>query len=95
MAENPKVFENLYLAANDPAQPPFLKGDQYLIGGELRTWNGKTCPVYSPVWRQGAAEATTIGANRFSSFPRINCRSRKVETYFSIRSYRFIPDDGC
>lgn len=70
MAEAPKVFESLYLAASDPAQPPSLKGDQYLIDGELRTWSGKTCPVYSPIWRQGSAEPTTIGALFCSSFSR-------------------------
>jgi len=60
MADKP--FEKFFLPGDSNIKPPFCPGDRYLIGGEIRTWKGEMCPVHSPIWFQGAKEATTIGS---------------------------------
>jgi glyceraldehyde-3-phosphate dehydrogenase (NADP+) len=50
----PDFFPAESLIPASASIPVFLEQREYLIGGELRRWDGDMNPVASPVWvRQG------------------------------------------
>jgi len=57
---NSREFDHLFLEAG-VKNPPYCEGNKYLVHGELRTWNGPTVDVHSPVWIRGSDKPLRIG----------------------------------
>jgi len=55
------VFDSLFVKESD-SHPPNAILNKYLVGGEIKTWNGPMCTVYSPLWVQGSTKPTPIGS---------------------------------
>jgi hypothetical protein len=56
-----KEFDNLFLKPDAKAKKPFLEGKTYLVNGEIRTWDGPSCNVRSPVLNQNSDEDNILG----------------------------------
>lgn len=60
-AKSVRVFDDLFLDGKSDRTPPSIKGNLYLLNGEVLEWKGKVNPVYSPICHQGQAGPTKIG----------------------------------
>lgn len=56
-----KEFDNLFLKEDQLAKRPHLEGKSYLVNGEIKTWNGATAKVRSPVLIQNSDQDNILG----------------------------------
>ncbi|KAL6073355.1 putative glyceraldehyde-3-phosphate dehydrogenase [Balamuthia mandrillaris] len=82
-SETQCCFEGLFLDKQVPQLPQVLF-DRYLVGGELRLWQGPTAPVVSPICRQGSEEPTVIG-----TFPMLGPQEALEAVEAAHRAYNY------
>lgn len=63
-AAAPKIFNDLFLAADEKAPPvPAVNACQWLIDGKLEPWTGDTVPVYAPIFHKDTGAPVQLGVS--------------------------------
>lgn len=56
-----KEFDNLFLKEEGLSKRPYLEGKNYLVNGEIKTWEGPSAKVRSPILIQNSDQENILG----------------------------------